>query len=115
VTETIPLEELKRLLNRKHFELLVVNIDKEAKHIQKDAERMAEETALYGMLKEFKPKYFYLYKPDIINGILEFAAENDAQMVIALPHKYSFLQALLHDSVSQQLAEAAKVPVLLLK
>jgi len=115
VTETIPLEALKRLLNRKHFELLVVNIDREAKHIQKDAERMAEETALYGMLKEFEPQYFYLYKPDIINGILEFAAENDAQLVIALPHKYSFFQSLLHDSVSQQLAEAAKVPVLLLK
>lgn len=115
VTETVPLEALKRLLDKKHYELLVVNIDKEAKHIQEDATQMAEETALYGMLKNFNPQYFYVYKPDIINGILEFAADNDAQLVIALPHKYSFFQSLLHDSVSQQLAEAAAVPVLLLK
>jgi nucleotide-binding universal stress UspA family protein len=115
VTETIPLEALKRLLSKKHYELLVVNIDKEFKHQEQDAERMAEETALYGMLKEFRPKYFYINNPDIINGILEFAKDKDAQMVIALPHKYSFLQSLLHDSVSQRLAEAAAVPVLLLK
>jgi len=115
VTETIPLGALKRLLNKKQYELLVVNIDKEAKHIQQDAEQIAEETALHRMLKEFHPQYFYLYKPDIINGILEFAAAQDAQIVIALPHKYSFFQSLLHNSVSQQLAEAAAVPVLLLK
>ena len=115
VTETVPLEALKRLLNKKPYELLVVNIDKDAKHVQQDAQQLAEETALNGMLKEFHPQYFYIYKPDVINGILEFAAEKDAQLVIALPHKYSFLQSLLHDSVSQQLAEAAAVPVLLLK
>jgi len=115
VTETVPLETLKRLLSKKPYELLVVNIDKDAKHVQQDAQQMAEETALYGMLEEFHPQYFYIYKPDVINGILEFAAEKDAQLVIALPHKYSFLQSLLHNSVSQQLAEAAAVPVLLLK
>ncbi|MDB5114715.1 MAG: hypothetical protein JWQ79_207, partial [Mucilaginibacter sp.] len=52
---------------------------------------------------------------DVINGILHFAADNDAQLVIALPHKYSFFQSLLHNSVSQKLAENAAVPVLLLK
>jgi nucleotide-binding universal stress UspA family protein len=115
VHETIPLAGLQRLLSKKHYELLVVNIDKEAKHKDKDPERMAEETVLHALLKEFKPKYYYIQTPDVINGILQFAAEKDAQLVIALPHRYSFLQALLHDSVSQQLTEAAAMPVLLLK
>lgn len=115
VTETLPLEALKRLLDRKKCELLVVNVDNETKHLQGDAERMAEETALYGMLKEYKPKYYYINNADIINGILKFASTNDAQLVISLPHKYSFFQSLLHDSVSQRLAASAAVPVLLLK
>lgn len=115
VKETVPLDSLKRLLDKKKFELLVVNIDKESKHLSGDAERRAEETALYGMLKQYHPKYSYVNNTDVINGILEFAAENDAQLVIALPHKYSFFQSLLHDSVSQQLAASAAVPVLLLK
>jgi len=115
VTDTVPLEALKRLLDRKHYELLVVNVDNEARHQEKDAERMAEETALYGMLKEYKPKYYYLNETNIINGILHFAADHDAQLVIALPHKYSFFQSLLHNSVSQRLAAKSAVPVLLLK
>lgn len=115
VKETVPLEALKRLLDRKKYELLVVNIDKESRHLAGDAERMAEETALYGMLKQYNPKYSYVNNTNVINGILQFATDNNAQLVIALPHKYSFFQSLLHDSVSQQLAESAAVPVLLLK
>jgi hypothetical protein len=115
VKETVPLESLKKLLDRKKFELLVVNIDKESRHLSGDAERKAEESALYNMLKPYQPKYSYVNNPDVINGILQFATDSDAQLVIALPHKYSFFQSLLHDSVSQQLAEIAAVPVLLLK
>ncbi|MES2429007.1 MAG: universal stress protein [Bacteroidota bacterium] len=115
VKDTMPLESLKRLLDRKHYELLVVNIDKEARHQSGDAERRAEETALHAMLKPYHPTYSYVNDTDVINGILHFAKDNDAQLVIALPHKYSFFQSLLHDSVSQQLAESAAVPVLLLK
>lgn len=115
VKETVPLEALKKLLDKKKYEVLVVNIDNETKHLAGDAERMAEETALYGMLKEYQPKYYYINNTNIINGILQFASSNNAQLVIALPHKYSFFQSLLHDSVSQRLAENAAVPVLLLK
>jgi nucleotide-binding universal stress UspA family protein len=115
VKETVPLDELKRLLDRKKSELLVVNIDNETKHEQGDAERMAEETALYVMLKPYHPQYYYINNADIISGILKFAVDNHAQLVIALPHKYSFFQSLLHSSVSQKLAESAAVPVLLLK
>lgn len=115
VKETVPLDSLKRLLDKKKFELLVVNIDRESKHLSGDAERKAEETALYSMLKQYQPQYSYVNDTDVINGILHFATEKDAQLVIALPHKYSFFQSLLHDSISQQLAESAAVPVLLLK
>jgi nucleotide-binding universal stress UspA family protein len=115
VNETVPLEELKKLLDRRKSELLVVNIDNETKHLQQDTERMAEETALHIMLKPYHPQYYYINNTDIINSILQFASDNNAQLVIALPHKYSFFQSLLHNSVSQQLAESAAVPVLLLK
>ncbi|MDB5006476.1 MAG: hypothetical protein JWQ84_2184 [Mucilaginibacter sp.] len=116
VTETVPLDALKKILANKKLELLVVNVDNKTRHNNEaDAERMAEETALYTMLKEFNPQYFYINQPDIINGILQFATEKDAQLVIALPHKYSFLQSLLHNSVSQQLAESSAAPVLMLK
>jgi len=115
VKDTVPLEPLKRLLKRHDVELQVVNIDKEAKHKNTDPEQLAEETVLHDMLKEYHPRYYYNKETDIINGILDFAKGHHAQMVIALPHKYSFFQSLLHNSVSQQLTVHSAVPVLLLK
>ena len=115
VTESVPLEALKLLLDNKKLDLLVANVDNKATHSEKDVERMAEETALHNMLKQYKPKYYYINETDIIKGILQFAADKDVQLVIVLPHKYSFFQALLHSSVSQQLAVSSSVPVLLLK
>jgi nucleotide-binding universal stress UspA family protein len=115
VKDTVPLEPLKRLLKRHDVELQVVNIDKDAKHRNADPERLAEETVLHDILKEYHPRYYYNKESDIINGILDFAKGHHAQMVIALPHKYSFFQSLLHSSVSQQLTVHSAVPVLLLK
>ncbi|MDB4923656.1 universal stress protein [Mucilaginibacter sp.] len=115
VTEFDPLESLVKLLNRKKFDLLVVNINNKGKGSTDDTGKMAEGTALYAALKPYDPKYYFINETDIINGILQFAKHNDAQIVIALPHKYSFLQSLLHTSVSRQLLENAAVPVLILK
>lgn len=115
VKETVPMQVLHKLLGSQQIKLLVLNIDSTGKHEGADPEQVAEETALHGMLKAFKPKYFYINNPNIITGILEFATEHDAQMVIALPHTYSFLQSIMHSSISQQLAKSASVPVLLLK
>lgn len=115
VTEFDALEPLMKLLQKKKFDLLVVNINNKANGSTSSAEQMAEGTALYQALKQYDPKYYFIHETDIINGILQFAKHNNAQIVIALPHKYSFLQSLLHTSVSQQLLESSAVPVLLLK
>jgi nucleotide-binding universal stress UspA family protein len=115
VRERIPLDGLNKLLGNQSIKLLVVNIDKEGKHAAAEQALEAEKSALYVMLKAFEPSYHYINDTNIITGILNFANERKAQLVIALPHTYSFLQSILHNSISQQLAKSATVPVLLLK
>jgi nucleotide-binding universal stress UspA family protein len=115
ITETFPLEPLQRLLTRHDVELLVVNIDKQAKHRNKNPQQLAEESILHKMLKEYHPKYFFNESDNVIGGILDFARDHHAQLVIALPHKYSFFQLLLHNSVSKELTVKSALPVLLLK
>ena len=115
ITESFPLESLRKLLERHDVELLVVNIDRQAKHKNADPQQLAEESVLHKMLKEYHPKYFFNESDDVINGTLDFAKKHKAEMVIALPHKYSFFQSLLHNSVSSELTVHSAIPVLLLK
>lgn len=115
IKETFPLVPLQKLLKRHDVELLVVNVDKQARHKNADPQQLAEESVLHEMLKEYKPKYYFSESDDVINGILDFAKKHNAQLVIALPHKYSFFQSLIHNSVSSELTVKSAVPVLLLK
>lgn len=113
VKDTIPLNELEKLLNRTQAELLVLNVDPQGRHLE--SETILEETALRLMLKDFNSKYHYTEDTDTIDGIMRFAHAHSAQLIIALPKKYSFFQGLIHVSVSKRLVLSAKRPVLILK
>jgi len=115
VTEVVPQQKLKKVWDMLQAELLVVNVDPKGLHQNKDPKMLAEESALQEMLEPYHPQYFFIDQADTIQGIIDFATENHAQMIIALPRKYSFFQSFLHDSVSSDLTIKSSVPVLLLK
>ena len=50
----------------------------------------------------------------IADGILDFATENEADMIALIPHTYSFFSNLLHKSVSKKIAFESKIPILAL-
>jgi len=109
VKEVIPMQALKNILSKHALELLVLNIN------AGDVIDLKEEHFLHEMLKDFSPAYHYADHPDAIKGIVKFAKSEEAQLIIALPKKYSFFESLLHESVSQKLTIKSHVPVLLLK
>jgi nucleotide-binding universal stress UspA family protein len=51
---------------------------------------------------------------NIADGILDFAGENEADMIAMIPHTYSFLGNILHKSVSKQVAFESNIPILAL-
>ncbi|MCX2493296.1 universal stress protein [Pedobacter sp. PF22-3] len=109
VKEVVPMQALKNILNKHALTLLVLNIN------SGHAVSLQEEQILHEMLKDFSPSYHYADHPDTIKGIVKFAKNEEAQLIIALPKKYSFFEGLLHESVSQKLTIKSHVPVLLLK
>jgi nucleotide-binding universal stress UspA family protein len=115
VKENAPLDALQRLLNKRAIKILVVNVNTVGRQTIADPEQLAKETALHEVLEKFHPQYYAVNNPNTITGILDFVTEHNAQMIIALPHTYSFLQSILHNSISQQLAKNSTIPVLLLK
>lgn len=115
VTEVIPQHKLKKVWETLDAELLVVNVDTKGLHAKEDPQMLAEESALDEMLEDFHPKYYFVENADAIQGIVDFATDNHAQLIIALPQKYSFFQSYLHNSISKGLTIKSSVPVLLLK
>ncbi|MBC6109871.1 universal stress protein [Pedobacter fastidiosus] len=109
VKEAIPMNALKDILSKHALELLVLNINSGEK-IDVD-----EDHFLHDMLRDFSPSYHYSDHPDTIKGIVQFAKAEEAQIIIALPKKYSFFESLLHESVSHRLTIKSHIPVLLLK
>lgn len=109
VKEVIPMHALKNILSKHAIELLVLNINS-GNPVDSD-----EAHFLHDMLQDFNPQYHYAEHPDTIKGIVKFAKVEEAQLLIALPKKYSFFENLLHQSVSQKLTIKSHVPVLLLK
>ena len=115
VTEAVPQKQLKKIWDMLQAELLVVHVDAKGLHQQKDPKTLAEESALAEMMIDYRPEYFYINHPDSIQGIVDFATENQAQMIISLPRKHSFFRSLWNNSFSNGLTIKSTLPVLLLK
>lgn len=113
--DVAPLQKLKKVLDVFDVELLVVNTDVKASHQNKSPKILAEESGLDEMLKAFNPQYYFIDHPDTARRIVDFATENQAQLIISLPGKYSFFQSFWHNSFSNILTVKSSVPVLLLK
>ncbi|MCZ4244445.1 universal stress protein [Pedobacter punctiformis] len=109
VKEIVPINALKKILSKHEIDLLVLGINAGEEVDQE------EEGTLRDMLKDYNPKYYYSAHNDTIKGIVKFAKAEEAQIIIALPKKYSFFEGLLHQSVSHKLTIKSHIPVLLLK
>lgn len=115
VKKVIPLKQLKKVWDMLQAELMVVNIDATGLHQNRPAKMLAEESALADMLKEYNPQYFHINHADMVQGIVDFALDNEVQLIILLPRKYSFFQSLWRNSFSNNLTIKSTLPVLLLK
>lgn len=51
---------------------------------------------------------------NIAEGIIDFATENESDVIAIIPHTYPFFKKLLHKSVSKQVAFESKIPILAL-
>ncbi|MGI4728170.1 MAG: universal stress protein [Janthinobacterium lividum] len=115
VSAEVPQQSLKKIWDMLQAELLVVNVDTKGLHQQKDPKILAEESVLAEMLTDYQPKYFHINHADTTQGIIDFAIENQAQMIISLPKKRRFFQSLRSNSFTDHLTIKSTLPVLLLK
>lgn len=99
-----PLEWIKPEIN-------ILNVDPNFDHLAHEEDIMI----LKEFLQDYHYKVHYSTDPNTVHGILEFTKNNEAQLMIALPGKYSFFYSFTHRSITEAITLNSLQPVLILK
>lgn len=99
-------------LDRLAAGLAVVHVGQAAVQENHQTDTRTASTDLHQLLDRYHPTYHYLGGEDVVKGILEFARDRGASLIIAVPKEHGILSSLFHQSVSEKLAYNSPVPLL---
>jgi nucleotide-binding universal stress UspA family protein len=103
----------KSVIHKQDVRLMFLNINKGEKEDENKKREL--EDYIREHLTEIPSTIHYSYEENVIKGILNFASSNEADLIIALPGKHSFLYYLASRSISEGIYQNTHQPVLILK
>jgi len=110
VEDSMPVDQVKKILDAVNAKLLVLNVSKEDKDIS--TETATELLSLNRLLQAYEPEYHYVNEENTIDGIAHFAESVNASLIIVMHEKKDFFSRLFHQSISKKLAFYSSVPIL---
>jgi nucleotide-binding universal stress UspA family protein len=105
----IPLEAIRSMVEIFDAGLDIVHVCNSADEKVLCEKAVAEITE---KLKEFEPKFHFEMNEDVVKGLNAYAKRNRENLVIVLPKKHSFFNALFHGSKSKKAADTLSAPVM---
>lgn len=109
VTDTIPVEEIKTLVNDLNAELHILNTGKKNVY---NPDIVFESGLLQEMMTSLKPSFHFTSNPDIDEGIIDFSERNHIDLLLVLPKRHGFIESITHRSHSKELVLHSHVPVM---
>lgn len=103
----------KSVIHKQDVRLSFLNINTREK--EDEGKKRELEDYIREHLTEIPSSIHYSHDENVINGILSFATSNEADLIIALPGKHSFLYYLASRSISEGIYQNTHQPVLILK
>lgn len=113
VSKSTPALAIKHMVHRLGAKLYILNVDHNEERFNPDT--IAEMTDLHQLWDNEQPEYHYTDNEDIAKGVMDFADENQMQLVIAVPKAYGIFERLFHSSLTRKLAYHIHLPLLLFK
>lgn len=95
---------------REHFGSRFDILTVETAKVRSDGEYVFQSASCKIELKELYPEFHHIRKPKVEEGILEYLAHNEADLILVFPKKHGFLD--FHTSQSRKVAQHSPVPVL---
>lgn len=110
VAESTPVQPLKKFLDNFHPELHVLHVDHDNKHF--NADTPFESLMLDTLLADYEPVYHFVDNTNIVKGIIDFANQEHADLVITIPKKHGLFESIFRRSRTSQLAYHTQIPLL---
>lgn len=110
VAQSTPVETIKNIVLQTGAHLHVLHVNETAK---KEAELASAKATIKNLLQEVTPQFHVVQDTDFANAINNLVAQNNIQIIIAIPKKHSFFEGLFGRSHVKTLAFHAQVPLLL--
>lgn len=111
--ENLPAAELTKVLDLFKTRLMVVNIDHNEKRFGPETPGSIAE--LHRLLEPYQASFHFLDAEDVIQGIMDFAQENDASLILMHTRNRGFFESLFHRSTTKQMIYHTTLPLLLLQ
>jgi len=111
VVELIPVDEIRLLIKDFNAELHVLNAGKQTVF---DPEIVFQSGMLQEMLAGSKAQYHFIAAEDKDQGLVDFAENNNIDLLLVLPKRHDLLDKLVHKSHTKQLVLHSHVPVMVL-
>jgi len=113
VSKSIPTYAINSFVKALDASLSILYVNKAENETAPDAAKELAE--LHQIWDQQQATYHYADHDDIEQGIIEFADEHAADLLIAIPKDYGFLQNLFHRSLTKNLAFRSHIPLLIFK
>jgi nucleotide-binding universal stress UspA family protein len=111
VEATTPIKALRSILDIFKPAFHVVNVDTEHYVELSDAFK-AEKARLEDMLSGYNPEFSFIRMYGFVESINLFAQDRQADLIITVPRRHSFLGGLFKTSHTQKLAYHSHIPIL---
>lgn len=112
VESSTPLRPLKKFLDQFHPELYLVHVTPVHEGVPEGEQE--QKRKLESMLEGYSPKAFFVLGENFASGVEDFAGERNAQIIITVPRRHSFLGSLFKASHTKKLAFNSEIPILAL-
>ena len=113
VSMSTPVLAIKAFMHALGAKLLILNINHDKAHFEPGT--INELADLHQLWDDEQPEYHYLEHEDTLTGIMQFADQQGAELVIAVPKEYSFFENIFHRSMTEKIAYHTHLPLLLFK
>lgn len=110
VVNSTPVTDIKKIVKEMNADLHILNVDYNQQHFNQNTP--LESAYLETMLEDVSPQYHFINKPDVVEGINEFADSNNLDLLMVVPKKHKLLESIFHKSSSAGLITHSHIPVL---